>query len=295
MKPDRGPGLVEAAPYIEAFRDRLVVVKIGGELLDGGPVVERILPQVAVLYRCGLRPLIVHGGGRQVDDACKARGIEPVKHRGRRVTTPEVRDVLVDVIAKGLNQAIVDRLRADDIPAIGFADGVTDAVRARRRAPTDEDGVTVDWGEVGDVVGIQSGPLAQHAGVWAVPVLPSLGTAEDDGALLNVNADAVASRVATDLDAAKLVLLTSIAGVMEGADAAGPISQLTDTAARSLVASGVIAGGMRAKIEEALRALGRGVPRVHIISGREPATLLREIFTDEGCGTLVVPDEAGAR
>ena len=270
-----------------------MVVKLGGELLDGGPVVERILPQIVVLYRCGLRPLVVHGGGRQVDEACKARGITPVKHHGRRVTTPEVRDVLVEVAAD-LNRAIVERLRRDDVPAIGFDDGVMDAVSVSRRAATEVAGEMVNWGEVGDVTGINPSVLQGGSGVWAVPVLPSLGRAED-GALLNVNADAVASHLAAELDAAKLVLLTGVQGVMQGFDSAGPISQITTSAAQDLVREGVIAGGMRAKVEEALRAMRRGVPRVHIISGREPYTLLREIFTDEGCGTLVVPDEEGMR
>lgn len=289
---DKGPGLVEAAPYVEMFRDQLVVVKIGGELLDGGPVLDRILPQIVVLWKVGLRPIVVHGGGRQVDQACQARGIVPVKHRGRRVTTGEVRDVLVDVIGRELNSRIVERLRRDGVPAIGFADGVTAAVRCERRPPTVEAGVSVDWGFVGDVLGIDAGPLQLGASPVAVPVLPSLGTGAD-GQLLNVNGDTVASRVASDLKARKLLLLTSVAGVMEEMTDAGPISEITVSEARELIDGGVVQGGMRAKIEEALVALGRGVPRVHIISGREPWNLLREIFTDEGCGTLVIPDDEG--
>ncbi len=289
IKGDRGPGLFEAAPYIEAFRNLLVVVKIGGELLDGGPVLDRILPQVIVLWRCGLRPVLVHGGGRQVDAACAERGIVPVKHRGRRVTTAEVRDVLVDVIGRDLNRSIVDRLRKAGVPAVGFDDGVTESVRCTRRPPTIEDGVQVDWGFVGDVQEVQADLLSRHP-VGTVPVIPSLGTGPD-GELLNVNGDTVASRVASDLKAEKLLLLTSVAGVMEEMNDAGPISELTADEARDLIARGVVHSGMRAKIEEALAALTRGVPQVHILSGREHATLLREVFTDEGCGTLVILDD----
>lgn len=293
MKPDRGPDVAEAAQYIEAFRDRLVVVKLGGELLDGGPVLERILPQIVILVRCGLRPLIVHGGGKQVDAECQRRGIVPRKFRGRRVTDDATLDVLVSVVGGELNRTIVERLRRDGVPAIGFDDGVTEAIRCVRRPPTVEDGQTVDWGWVGDVVGVDATKLSK-GGTWQVPVLPSLGTLED-GHLVNVNGDAVASRVASELGASKLVLLTSIAGVMRGLDAAGPISQLPVSAVRALIAEGVIAGGMRAKVEEALKAIDQGVSRVHIISGREPATLLREIFSENGCGTLVVPDDEGLR
>ncbi|HMV67784.1 MAG TPA: acetylglutamate kinase [Myxococcota bacterium] len=289
MLGDRGPGLVEAAPYIEQFRDRLVVVKLGGELIDDGPVLERIVPQVAVLARVGLRPVLVHGGGRQVDQACRDRGIEPVKHRGRRVTTPEGMEVLRDVVGGALNRTIVDRLVREGVAARGFAEGVGDAVRCRLRPPTDEGGTSVDWGRVGDIVRIDPQPILVDPGrPWVVPVLPSLGTL-DDRSLVNVNADAVAARVAAELDAAKLVLMTGVPGVMQSMEDAGPISELTVEEARGLFRSGVVSGGMRAKLEEALRALEHGVPRVHILSGREPMTLLREIFTDEGCGTLVVP------
>jgi acetylglutamate kinase len=289
MLGDRGPGLVEAAPYIEQFRDRLVVVKLGGELIDDGPVLERIMPQVAVLARTGLRPVIVHGGGRQVDEACRERGIEPVKHRGRRVTTPEVMQVLLDVVGGVLNRTIVDRLRREGVAARGFGEGVGDAVRCRLRPPTDEGGVAVDWGRVGDIVRIDPAAILLDPGrPWVVPVLPSLGVLEDRSHV-NVNADAVAARVAAELDAAKLVLMTGVPGVMQSMEDAGPISELTVEEARGLF-GGVVSGGMRAKLEEALRALEHGVPRVHILSGREPMTLLREIFTDEGCGTLVVPN-----
>jgi acetylglutamate kinase len=290
MNSDRGPGVVEAASYIELFRDRLVVVKLGGELLDGGPVLERILPQVAVLYQCGLRPLIVHGGGKQIDAACEARGIERIKHRGRRVTTTEVLEVMVEVVAGGLNRSIVDRLRREGVPASGFGDGTSDAVRCVLRPASLEDGELVDWGLVGDIVEIDAEPFTTEPGEsWTVPVLPSIGTLED-GSVVNVNADAIASRLASELDSVKLVLMTGVSGVLESRASAGPISELTRTEAAGLIEEGIAVGGMRAKIEEALAALDRGVPRVHIISGREPATLLREIFTEEGCGTLLVPD-----
>ncbi len=286
---DRGPGLIESAPYIALFRDRLVVVKLGGELLDDGPVLERLLPQVAVMVHVGLRPVIVHGGGRQVDAACASRGLVPVKHRGRRVTTPEVMQVLVDVVGGSLNRSIVERLRRLEVDAFGFEEGSARAVRCTLRPPTVEDGETVDWGRVGDVARIDPTPILPEPGRgWRVPVLPSLGMLAE-GEWVNVNADAVAGRVAGELDAAKLVLMTGVAGVMESMEDAGPISELTVEEARELIDTGVVVGGMRAKLEEALRALSLGVPRVHILTGREPMTLLREIFTDEGCGTLIVP------
>ena len=289
MIADRGPNLVEAAKYIERFRDRIVIVKLGGELLDGGPVLDRILPQVAVLWRVGLRPVIVHGGGRQVDAACADRGITPQKLAGRRITTPEVMTVIEDVVAGDLNQGIAARLRAEGVPTRDFSDGVSAAIRCVRRPPSSHEGERVEWGEVGDVIDVDASVLCTEDAAWSVPVLPSVGQLED-GSWVNVNADTVAARLAASLGATKVVLLTSVAGVMADPTAAGPISELTASQCRAIIAQGVAQGGMRAKIEEALKAIEGGVPRVHIISGRDPYTLLREIFTDEGCGTLVVPD-----
>jgi len=292
MNADRGPGLVEASRYIEAFRDKYVVIKLGGELLDGGPVLERILPQVIVLYRCGLRPVVVHGGGKQVDAACAARGIVPEKHGGRRVTSPAVMEVLLDIVAGELNQSIVDRLVAAGVPAVGFAAGCSEGVRCTLRPPTESPEGPIDGGRVGDVQHVQADPIGRHGeeGGWVIPVLPSVGQLED-GSYVNVNADSVAARVATGIHAEKLVLMTGVAGVMAEVTDAGPISLLNMTSAASLLDQGIAKGGMRAKLEEALFALRSGVSKVHILSGRENATLIREIFTDEGCGTVILPQE----
>lgn len=287
MISDKGPSLLDASRYVERHRDKVVVVKLGGELLDDGPVLDRLLPQVAVLYRCGIRPLLVHGGGRQVDVECASRGVTFRKIGGRRITSREVMDVLLDVVAGSLNQLIVRKLEALGVPARGHADGVSKAIRCTKRpAGRDPEGNPVDWGFVGDVHRIGNGPLRPPAGQWAIPVIPSLGTL-DDGTHVNVNADSVASHLAIAGPAAKLVLMTSVPGILASPEAAGPISEVRPLGARSLIENGVIKGGMRAKVEEALRALDRGVPRVHIVSGREPMTLLREIFTDDGCGTLI--------
>ena len=293
MEFDRGPSLVEAAPFIALFRDQIVVIKLGGELLDRAPVLERILPQIAVLCRSGLKPLVVHGGGRQVDEACQQRGLTPRKINGRRITSPDVMSVVLDEVGGRLNRTIVRGLRAQGVPARGYSDGLSGAVRCGRRPPSTIDGERVDWGEVGDVAAVQTGLLLGNEQVpWSVPVLPSLGSLPD-GSPVNVNADTVAARVAASLRARKLVFMTGVAGVMAAEDAAGPISELTVSRTRELVEQGVVTGGMQAKVAESLRALAEGVPRVHIITGIEPATLLREIFTEEGCGTLILGEGEG--
>ena len=285
MIPERGPYLVEAVRYIDRFKGQLVVIKVGGELIDGGPVISRIIKQVAVLSRLGLRPLVVHGGGVQVDLACQAKGLTFTKRHGRRITSKDVLAVMLEEIGGTLNEAIVSGLQAVEIEAIGHREGITQAVRCTRRGTTIVDGEEVDWGEVGDINSIRADAFPAKE-QWVVPVLPSLGFS-DDGNWFNVNADAVAAQVAVHLQATKLVILTRVAGVIQDLDAAGPISQLSVDQAKELLNSPAVAGGMRAKLQEAIRALEGGVGRVHIISGREPYTLLREIFTDEGSGTLV--------
>ncbi len=291
MISDRGPYLAEAALYAERFRGQLVVVKLGGELLDSTAVLDRLVPQVEVLYRLGLRPLLVHGGGVQVDRACEERGIAIEKRDGRRITSPEVLQVLLDVVATELNSKIVESLTAAGVSAAGHASGTSKAILCSRRPPgQDSHGEPVRWGEVGDVVKVDREALSSSdEPPWTVPVLASLGVLED-GTFVNVNADSVASRVAVELGAVKLVLLTGVSGVMPHPGAAGPISEIHAGQVQEMLGTGTVTGGMRAKLQEGLNALEGGVPRVHIISGRAPFTLLRELFTREGCGSLLLPD-----
>ena len=292
MNEDKGPHLLEAAIYAERFRGQLIVVKLGGELLDQDAVLDRLVPQIEVLYRLGLRPVLVHGGGVQVDRACQQRGVPFEKRGGRRITSMAVLQVLKDVVAGELNERIKDRLNAVGIKTMGHQEGVSSAILCTKRPPSnDQHGELVDWGEVGDVAEIRSEflPLA-HEQHWTVPILPSLGVLSG-GAAVNVNADSVAARLAIALGAVKLVLLTGVAGVMPHPGAAGPISQIHASALRSMINDGTASGGMQAKLQEGLAALEGGVPRVHIISGRAPFTLLRELFTAEGCGSLLLPDD----
>jgi acetylglutamate kinase len=281
--------LIAAARYIERFRGQLVVIKLGGELLVGDVVLERIVPQLDVLVRCGLRPVIVHGGGMQVDRRCSALGLTIEKHSGRRVTSPAVMAVVLEVVAGELNRSIVDRLRERGLDAAGFDAGLSRAVRCQRRPPVELDGKLVDFGEVGNVLAVTTEAFQWQEARWRIPVLPCIGY-DESGNALNVNADAVAAHTAVALGALKLVMLSSVPGVMRSMDDVGPISQLNTQQLRELLAGPAVRGGMRAKLEEALHALAGNVRQVHIISGGEPHTLLRELFTDDGCGTLITAD-----
>ncbi|MBW2730849.1 MAG: acetylglutamate kinase [Deltaproteobacteria bacterium] len=285
MVGDLGPSLSEAAPYIQSFRDQFVVIKLGGELFDQGSTLERIVPQVATLYRCGLRPVLVHGGGKQIDERCAKEAVAIEKRHGRRITSPAVLEIVLEVVGGDINGRFCQLLEEAGVPTHGFAAGVAEAIHCRRRPPVEIEGEQVDFGEVGDVLEVHTETLVRDSDGGKVPVFPSIGMGENGP--LNVNADSIASKIAVALRAQKLVMLSRVAGVMEDLNADGPISQLTTVEARELIDEGIVEGGMRAKLEEALSALTGAVAEVHVISGVQPQTLLREIFTDEGCGTWI--------
>jgi len=280
-----GPSLIEAAPWIDAFAGRTILVKLGGDVLARPTSTKRIVDQLATMSRCGIPLIVVHGAGAQIDAACRERNIPIEKVDGRRITSPEARDVIVDVLA-GLNRDLCDQLVEAAQMVHGFDDGATQLIRAVRRPPRDMDGRPVDFGEVGDIVEVRIEEWDRNS----ILVLPSLAV-DEGGQYLNVNADTVASTVAIAADCIKIVFLTSVAGIMMSPDDPGPVSTMTHQHATEILASGAVSGGMKAKLQECLRALEGHVSEVHIISGRGSFTLLREVFTDEGCGTLITRDE----
>jgi acetylglutamate kinase len=277
---ETGPLLVQASRWIKAFWGRWVVIKVGGETLERKAALDRIVRQVRVLEDCGLRPVLVHGAGVQLDQACRERGLEIVKVGGRRVTTPETLEALVDVLTV-LNRDLCALLTEEGLHPRGMDQGIHQAIRCIRRAPSEREGRIVDWGEVGDVVDVDRTLLMADG----LPVLPSLGVAPDG--FKNINADSCASHAALAVGAFKLLFLTSTPGVMRNLDDEGPISEIDAASAEQLIQEGRIQGGMKAKLEESFKALEGGVRQVHILSGRDPYGILREIYTDEGVGTLI--------
>lgn len=278
---EQGPTLEQSAKWIAVFRDQTVVIKLGGELLLNPGTVDRLTRQIAVLKQCGMRPIVVHGAGKQVDAACEKAGVQINKVNGRRITDEPTRDIVVNVL-QDLNADLVQRLKDHGTSPLGMADLQNDwPVKCTKRPPVAQaDGTTVDFGYVGDVTSVQIPQGDQTV------VLPSLGHDPDLG-FLNINADTLATGVATHTQAVKLVFLTGVAGVMRHLDDAGPISTMSANDTTEILKTPAIQGGMKAKLEETLKALQNGVQKVHIISGKEPYTLLREVFTDEGCGTLI--------
>jgi acetylglutamate kinase len=280
--------LLEALPFIREHRGSTVVVKYGGAAMDHTPLSRSFGEDLALLQHVGLEPVVVHGGGPQVTDVAGRMGLRTSFVDGLRVTDEPTLDVATMVLAGKVNTRIVATLQAGGLGAVGLSGVDGGAVVARRR-------VEPDLGFVGDVVRTDVGVLRAVIQSGYVPVVASIA-ADEEGQPLNVNADTVAAELAVGLGAAKLVYMNDVPGVI------GPegdlLSELSVQEVLDLLAhADAIEGGMIPKLESAVRALKGGVRRVHLLDGRVEHSLLLELFTPEGIGTMIVgpavPGESG--
>jgi acetylglutamate kinase len=286
-------GLKGALRYVRAYRDHIFVVKLGGEVLADGEALDRVAAQLGLLSSLSIRVVVVHGGGPQATALSRQLGQEPTIIAGRRVTDDAALEVAKMVYAGSLNVNLLAALRAHEVQAVGLSGVDGELLTARRRPPVnvvDDAGVSreVDYGHVGDVDRVDPRVLTTLLDARFVPVVASLA-GDGDGNVYNVNADTVAESLAVAVQAQKLLFLTGAPGVLR--DRNDPSSLVTfadpdDLAA--LMAGGAIAGGMRPKVEACIRAATGGVERTHIIDGRLPDSILLEVFTGSGCGTMIV-------
>jgi acetylglutamate kinase len=286
-------GLKGALRYVRAYRDRVFVVKLGGDVVKDPDVLDHAAAQLALLASLGIRLVVVHGGGPQASALSRRLGSEPTIVAGRRVTDDQALEVAKMVYGGQLNIDLLASLREHRLQAVGLSGVDADLLTARRRPPVtvvDDAGVsrTVDYGHVGDITRVDPHVLTTLMGARCVPVIASLA-GDDEGNVYNVNADTVAESIAVALQAMKLIFLTGAPGVLR--DRNDPTSLVTfadPDDLESLMASGALAGGMRPKVEACIRAATSGVERTHIIDGRAPDALLLEVFTGAGCGTMIV-------
>ncbi len=284
--------LKKAAPYLHMYKGKIFVVKIGGEVFAKEPTLENFAEQVALLHQLGIDVVIVHGGGSVATELSERLGIPVKTINGRRVTSAETLEVAKMAFAGKLNTDLLAALHKFMVFGVGLSGVDGGLVQAHKRPPTSvtdaESGETqeVDFGFVGDVDSVNPG-VVQHllAGDF-VPVISSLA-GNEHGDVYNVNADTIATQLAISLKAEKLILLTSTQGVLE--DEHNPESLISHMDQKRLetVLKHSAKGGMKAKLEACQDALKGGVPRTHIISGTKLDTLLIEIFTNEGSGTLI--------
>ena len=284
--------LKQALPYIRLYRGRTFVIKAGGALCGDDAALRDIAEQVSVLCELGVRVVLVHGGGPQTTAVSDKLGLETNFVNGRRVTSPETLAVAVMTLNGSVNTAMLSAFRAVALPAVGISGVDAGFINAVRRPPqiVEQNGVrtAMDFGLVGDIVAVDASVVTRLLDAGVVPVVSPLSAA-DDGQVLNLNADTVASTLACALGAEKLIFLTDTTGLLEDKRKPASLVSYVDIAGLSaLAASGAIDAGMLPKIEAASAALRGGVKRVHMVGYKGRATLLLEVFTNEGSGTLVV-------
>jgi acetylglutamate kinase len=282
--------LRQALPYINRFKNKTFVVKIGGEIADSEATLHSFCEEVALLSQVGIHVVMVHGGGKQATELSKQLGIEPQMIQGRRVTDEKTLDVVMMVFAGTINTEILAALREYGAEAVGISGvdgGIINAVKRPPKMVVDEktgQEQMVDYGHVGDIESIDPKLLETLLAADFVPVMASLG-GDDAGNILNINADTVASEIASALKAEKLILVTDVDGILR--EDKSLISRVTPQEIDQLIKDGIIRGGMVPKATSAVEALKDGVQSVHIISGKKPSTLLAEVFTETGSGTMI--------
>ena len=270
--------LLEALPYIRRFAGKVMVVKYGGHAMENEELKDSFAQDVALLKYVGMHPVIVHGGGPQIDAALKAQGVASRFVRGMRVTDAATMEIVEQVLVGKINKQIVALLNRHGGRAVGLSGKDGELVVARKRPGADVLGL------VGDVVGVH--PRVIDALEGFVPVIaPTAASA--DGQTYNINADVVAGKIAEALRAEKLILLTDVEGVR--ARDGSLVDTLSADNAVELIADGTIAGGMIPKVECCIEALRGGVKQAHVIDGRVRHSLLLEVLTSRGVGTELVP------
>lgn len=280
--------LTEALPYIQRFEDKVMVVKYGGNAMTDPILESSFARDIVMLKTVGIHPVVVHGGGPQVDNLLKELGRSSDRIDGMRVTDKATMDVVEMVLGGSVNKSIVNLINKHGGRAIGLTGKDASLIRAKKlpMTKTDEQGneQQIDLGFVGDVVSINRDVIDLMIASNFIPVIAPLGV-DDEGNTYNINADVVAGKVAEFMLAEKLILLTNIKGVLdkEGNVATG----LTPAKVDEMIADGTISGGMIPKISYALEAVKNGVKSAVIVDGRVPHATLLEVFTDKGVGTLI--------
>jgi acetylglutamate kinase len=282
-----------AAPYIRLYKGKVFVVKAGGAIFGDAAMTRSLIEQIAILHSLGVRVVMVHGGGPQLTEVTEALGVPTRMVQGRRITDERSLDATSMVLNGLINTRILAICREQEIDAVGLSGVDAGLVRAHRRPPVKlrpTDTETVDFGFVGDIDRIDTSVIRKHLDNGLMPVISPL-SADERGQLLNINADTVAAAIGAALQAEKLILCTGAQGILEDVADPGSVVSYTDLAGlQRLCAAGKIVDGMLPKAKAIEDAIRGGVRRVHVISYSTPDSILSEVFTNEGTGTLIVAD-----
>lgn len=282
--------LIEALPYLQAYRDQTILIKFGGSAMDNPDLVKSLMRDIVVMETMGLNPVVVHGGGKAISKAMADAGLEARFVNGLRVTTPEAIDIVERTLSGTINPGLVEMMRGHGGKAVGIPG--TNVFVGEKIMEKDAEGNPVDIGMVGNVIGCQLSRVKEALSLQLTPVISPLARELGTNHSLNVNADLAAAALARELKPVKLVYISDVPGLMnDPSDPSTIIQSINRKEAFELIEQGIISGGMIPKVKSAVDALNAGVRKVHFIDGRLRHTLLLEIFTPEGIGTEIVREQ----
>jgi acetylglutamate kinase len=284
---EKAGALIEAMEYIRSFRGKMIVVKLGGSILDDEQLRRKLLLDVVFMSTVGMRPILVHGGGKAITSAMNEAGLEPVWVQGRRYTDDRTLTIAEHTLINKLNKPICQTLNESGCKAMGLHSLSSCVVFAEPLRLENGDGRKVDLGLVGKVTEINSELLTTLCQSGVIPVIAPVARAKTGGKL-NVNADSVAGHIAASIQAEKLVVLSDTHGIRRDInDPESCISSISEEEIGVMIKNGTISSGMMPKVESCLTALEGGARKAHIIDGRIPHSLLLEIYTAKGIGTQI--------
>ncbi|MDH5291519.1 MAG: acetylglutamate kinase [Acidimicrobiia bacterium] len=283
---DRARALVEALPYIQRFRGAIVVVKMGGNAMGDDESARTFAEDIVMLRSVGLKPVVVHGGGPQIDDLLRRLGKTSQFHNGLRVTDAETLEVARMVLVGKVGRDIVGQINVHGAYAVGLSGEDGNLITAEVRQP--------ELGYVGEITKVNPGIILRLLAEDMIPVISSIGST-DGGQALNINADTVAGAVGGALGAEKVIYLTNVPGLLTDVnDPSTLVARVTLAELDAAIAEGTISGGMVPKVASCMEAVRAGAVSAHMLDGRIPHVLLLELFTDAGIGTMVVAGHPGS-
>jgi acetylglutamate kinase len=275
--------ICEALPYISKFSRKTVVIKYGGNSMQNEEIINSIMQDISTLKIVGVNPILVHGGGPEINKMLERLSIKSAFHNGLRITDKATMEVVQMVMGGKINKEITSRLNCLGVKAIGLSGKDAQLITVKKKLSDDG----VDLGYVGDITGINSALLEKLCEDGYIPVIAGIGV-DERGESYNINADTVAGEIAAAVKAEKLIFMTDIDGIRrDEKDPSSLISVITADEIRELVKNGAISGGMIPKVMGCINGIERGITHVHIINGTIAHPILLEIFTDTGIGTMV--------
>lgn len=279
--------LLESLPYIKEYSDKIVIVKMGGSMMEDDNTIQSVLDDIILMKYVGIKVILIHGGGKQITQMMSEKGIRAEFVDGLRVTSKEAIDIVKMVLIGSINTKIVSFLNIHGSMAVGVSGNDANFILCGKKELI-KDGKTIDLGYVGDIKQIDKGFLENILNNNHIPVIATLGV-DRLGNTYNINADTCAAAITVALKAKKMIFLTDIDGIMDGDD--GLISKLTISQCSEMIGTGKINSGMIPKVKACISALEKGAERTHILNGTKKHSIIIEIFTDKGIGTMITKKE----